>query len=290
MATATRKTRRPFSPNGAAIQRLTIPGFILYRRRKSGRHGRHMGLGPASRGNDMNALIPRKSAVRLTGMGNSLRVRLDPTEPREKLEAALHRRFSRMKNLSPATPVLIDAGEDEGHEEVIEALAGFLRTAFGIESVSRMPAKKAPEPAETSEESTEHRLLREMDQQLNQQPGEVRLLTGRVRSGQRISAPHHLVILGDVNPGAEVMAGGDIIVFGGLLGTAIAGQADREDSIVLALDFRPTQVQIGSYVAAGPPASPGRSPEFAHVEDGRIVVENYLDANPFGRLPWPRVR
>lgn len=237
----------------------------------------------------MNSSIPEKPAVRLTGMGNSLCVRLDPTESMDQLERELHRRLSGIKDLSPATRVVIDAGAPEGHEDVIDALSDFLRTAFGIESVSRLPAKKAPEPTDAGGLS-DNRLFRDMEQQWQNHPSEVLLLTGRVRSGQRISAPHHLVILGDVNPGAEVMAGGDILVFGGLLGTAIAGQPDNEDGIVLALDFRPTQVQIGSYVAAGLPASPGRTPEFAHVEGGQIVVENYLEANPFGRQPWPQVR
>jgi septum site-determining protein MinC len=234
----------------------------------------------------MNALTPEKPAVRLTGMGSSLCVRLDPAEPLDQLREELRRRFARIKDLSPATRVLIDAGAPDGYEDVIEALSDFLRDAFGIESVARLPERKPPPP----DEGAEHRPAGDMEQQWRHQASDVLLLTGRVRSGQRITAPHHLVILGDVNPGAEVMAGGDILVFGGLLGTAIAGQPDNEDGIVLALDFRPTQVQIAGYVAAGLPASPGRVPEFAHVEGGQIVVENYLEANPFGRLPWPRVR
>lgn len=234
----------------------------------------------------MNALTPEKPAVRLTGMGSSLCVRLDPTEPLDQLREELRRRFARIKDLSPATRVLIDTGTPDGYEDVIEALSDFLGNAFGIESVSRLPERKPPNP----DGGAEYRLPGDMEQQWHHHPSDVLLLTGRVRSGQRISAPHHLVILGDVNPGAEVMAGGDILVFGGLLGTAIAGQPDNEDGIVLALDFRPTQVQIAGYVAAGLPASPGRVPEFAHVEGGQIVVENYLEANPFGRLPWPQVR
>lgn len=238
----------------------------------------------------MNASSPGKPAVRLTGMGNSLCVRLDPDEPLEHLERELDRRLSGIKDLSPATRVLIDTGTPDGSEDVIAALSDFLRTAFGIESVSRLAAKKPPEPSDDDGDHTENRLFRDMEQTWRDPPSEVLLLTGRIRSGQRISAPRHLVILGDVNPGAEVLAGGDILIFGSLLGTAIAGQPDNEDGIVLALDFRPTQVQIGGHVAAGLPASPGRTPEFAHVEGGRIVVENYLEANPFGRLPWPRVR
>ena len=46
-------------------------------------------------------------------------------------------------------------------------------------------------------------------------------------------------------------AGGDILVIGSLCGTAAAGQTDNRDAIILALDFRPIQVKIGSVVAAG---------------------------------------
>jgi septum site-determining protein MinC len=105
-----------------------------------------------------------------------------------------------------------------------------------------------------------------------------------------VTARKHLLILGDVNPGGEVVAGGDILVIGSLCGTASAGQPDNLDAIVLALDFRPTQVQIGGFVAAGLPDSPGKITEFAHLENGAIMVEDYLKAAPFGRLPWPQVR
>ena len=107
-----------------------------------------------------------------------------------------------------------------------------------------------------------------------------------MRSGQKIMAESHLIIMGDVNPGGEVCAGGDILVLGSLCGTALAGQAeDKENSIILAFDFRPTQVQIAGVVAAGMSASAGKTIEYAYVENGAIVVDNYMTANPFGKLP-----
>jgi septum site-determining protein MinC len=119
---------------------------------------------------------------------------------------------------------------------------------------------------------------------------EVLMLMGRVRSGQKVTAGNHLLILGDVNPGAEVWAGGDILIMGSLRGTAVAGQPENEKAIVLALDFQPTQIQIGGIVGAGLPPSSKKQVEFAHVENDTIVVEAYLDANAFGRLPWLQVR
>jgi hypothetical protein len=83
-------------------------------------------------------------------------------------------------------------------------------------------------------------------------------MTGRVRSGQKICAKRHFLLMGDLNPGSEVVAGGDIVILGSLRGKAIAGHPDNPGALILALDFRPTQIQIGPYVAAGlPPAKAG---------------------------------
>jgi septum site-determining protein MinC len=93
-----------------------------------------------------------------------------------------------------------------------------------------------------------------------------------------------------VNPGGEIHAGGDIFIMGSLCGKALAGQPQNEDAIILALDFRPTQIQIGPFVAAGIPSSAENNVEYAHIENGNILVDDYLTIDPFGRLPWPEVR
>jgi septum site-determining protein MinC len=77
---------------------------------------------------------------------------------------------------------------------------------------------------------------------------------------------------------------------GRLLGMAFAGQPENEDAIILALEFRPTQIQIGGYVAAGMNTSASNRVEYAHVEGGFVTVEEYLKSNPFNRLQWPEVR
>ncbi|GBC60946.1 septum site-determining protein MinC [Desulfonema ishimotonii] len=228
-----------------------------------------------------------KTPVRLRGMGNSLCVTLNPDEPFEYLKEETEKLFRELKHLAVNARVMIDVGKPDGHEELIEKLGEFLKENFGVGAVSRPPKKKH---SDCQPPDREWMRERDMKQSWQNYQTDVLMLTGRVRSGQKITARKHLLILGDVNPGAEVMAGGDILIMGTLLGTAIAGQPDNDNTIVLALDFRPTQVQIGSYVAAGLPSSPGEIAEFAHVENGTIVVENYLEANPFGRLPWPQVR
>jgi septum site-determining protein MinC len=117
------------------------------------------------------------------------------------------------------------------------------------------------------------------------------MITGRVRSGQKIDASKHLIIYGDVNPGAEVIAGGDIIILGALCGTAIAGQKKDNKSVIFALDFRPSQIQINDVVGVGGAKKSIKLPEIAFLNSlGELEITNYLDQNPFSKLPWPEVR
>lgn len=209
-------------------------------------------------------------------------VTLDPSQPLDYLQTELTKLFKQMKHLAVNAQVTLDIGGQEGWEERVRELEAFLKKGFGVRSVSLASEKRAM--------SQEKNRKQDMERSWYHYQSDALMLTGRVRSGQKVSARKHLVILGDVNPGAEVVAGGDILIMGSLRGTAIAGQADHEDAIVLALDFQPTQVQIGGFVAAGLPPSAEKMAEFAHVENGTIVVEDYMEADPFGRLPWPKVR
>lgn len=236
----------------------------------------------------MEVMDQEKTPVRLKGVGKNLCIIVDPLEPHDILVKEITRLINELKDQVVDSTITIDVGTSEGHEELITELAGFMKETFGIGAVIR-PEKKNKVPKRPAQ-LEEHIRLRDMEQSWHHYSTDVLMLAGRVRSGQRVAAERHLIILGDVNPGAEVIAGGDVVVLGSLKGTAIAGQPDNDENIVFALDFRPTQIQIGSFVAAGLPSSPEKIAEFAHVENGAIVVDNYLDVNPFGRLPWPQVR
>jgi septum site-determining protein MinC len=107
-----------------------------------------------------------------------------------------------------------------------------------------------------------------------------------LRSGQAVEHPSDVVILGDVKPGARVIAGGDIFVLGRLAGVAMAGQPHRTEARVYALRFEPTQVRIATVLAV-PASEAGTGPEFAAVEDGQIVVMPWNEA-PTSRAPASR--
>jgi len=92
-----------------------------------------------------------------------------------------------------------------------------------------------------------------------------------LRSGQRVHHTGDVVVLGDVHVGAEVVAGGHVIVWGKLHGTVHAGATGNEQAIVCALDLSPTHLRIAGYVARSPEEKRRRPvPEVARVRDGRI--------------------
>ncbi len=71
-----------------------------------------------------------------------------------------------------------------------------------------------------------------------------------VRAGTRIWAQGgDLVVVGTVNRGAEVIADGNIHVYGRLLGRAIAGGQSDMDARVFAMHFDPELVSIAGYYA-----------------------------------------
>lgn len=76
------------------------------------------------------------------------------------------------------------------------------------------------------------------------------LVTEPVRSGQRIYAQGaDLVVTATVNAGAEVIADGNIHVYGRLSGRAVAGAADDAGARIFALNFDPELIAIAGYYA-----------------------------------------
>jgi septum site-determining protein MinC len=99
------------------------------------------------------------------------------------------------------------------------------------------------------------------------------LLQRTLRSGHNVRHPGHVIVLGDVNPGAEIIAGGHIIVWGRLRGTVHAGAAGDESATVSALDLDPTQLRIAGQIAISPTRRGRARPEVARIREGQIVAE-----------------
>jgi septum site-determining protein MinC len=100
-----------------------------------------------------------------------------------------------------------------------------------------------------------------------------------VRSGQYFHHAGSIVVIGDVNPGAEVVAGGDVIVWGKLRGVVHAGAPQNNQAFVGALLLAPTQLRIGEHIARAPEEKNARHAvaEIARVRGGAIIVEPWYE-------------
>lgn len=105
---------------------------------------------------------------------------------------------------------------------------------------------------------------------------------GTLRSGQVLKCDSSIVIIGDVNPGAKIIARGNIVIIGALKGNAYAGAAGDESCFVTALTMEPVQIKIGNIIGRSADKGPWEAirnrkrtmePQMAMVSDGNILIE-----------------
>ena len=112
---------------------------------------------------------------------------------------------------------------------------------------------------------------------------------GYFRSGQMMEFDTGVIIIGDINPGAKVLARGSIVILGALKGEAEAGVGGNDDAFIIALDMNPIQLRIGSKIARCADnsvivsKSKCLSPQVAFVENDNICLED-LDKNVLDSL------
>jgi septum site-determining protein MinC len=94
-----------------------------------------------------------------------------------------------------------------------------------------------------------------------------------LRSGFKITSHGHVTVLGDVNPGAEIIADGNVIVWGRVRGSIIAGANGNESVMVCAMSLEPTQLRIANLVANLPLKKMPSQPVSAAIRDGIITIE-----------------
>ncbi|NLC77279.1 MAG: septum site-determining protein MinC [Clostridia bacterium] len=102
------------------------------------------------------------------------------------------------------------------------------------------------------------------------------LISHGIRSGQKFQYNGHITVLGDVNAGAEVIAGGNILVMGTLRGVAHAGASGNRNAVIVAYRLEPEQLRISDVIARSPEnMEPHNYPERAFLSENNIIIEPY---------------
>jgi len=106
--------------------------------------------------------------------------------------------------------------------------------------------------------------------------GTALFLDHTLRSGTRIEFAGHIVVLGDVNPGAEIIAEGNIVIWGRLRGMVHAGVDGDQGAVVCALEFSPMQLRIADEAAPAISRQGQVVPQVARIdENGKMLIENW---------------
>lgn len=101
-----------------------------------------------------------------------------------------------------------------------------------------------------------------------------------IRSGQILEVPGDLLLVGDVNPGGKVMAGGNIFIMGALKGIAHAGVSGDTAAIITASVMTPTQLRISDCFTRAPdegfPEHEKKVMECAYIDENNQIVIDRL--------------
>jgi septum site-determining protein MinC len=118
----------------------------------------------------------------------------------------------------------------------------------------------------------------EVREVVDELPGDAaKWVKGPLRSGGRVQFDGNIVVIGDVNPGAEIVASGSVIVWGRLRGVVHAGAQGDDQAVVCALELAPTQLRIAGEIAVSPKKQGKSQPEIACLKDGQLVAKPWQD-------------
>lgn len=228
--------------------------------------------------------------IAIKGTRNGLLLTLEPETPFSELLNALANRLAEAPGFFRGASLAIDTSRRRLRvSESIQLenlLAQYQMSVTSLEAIASagQGSEAYPSPAPADSLSIITYPLSEhmpMQQDLRQADGTL-FLRRTIRSGQAIQHIGNIVVLGDINPGAEVVASGDVIVWGVLRGMVHAGYPDHEKALVCALLLAPVQLRIAHLLSRPPEGGKAvqLGPEIAIIKNGRIVVENWGHGRP----------
>jgi len=228
---------------------------------------------------------PAEEIVDLKGYRDGLHLIINPKATLSEVEVALVERLANLSDSLAGISVTLDVGSRILEEEQLNHLQQFLSRKYGLEVTqitdsdeeTHLPDLRAIGSAPTlGREYVHEDLISSTDLAL--------LIRHTLRSGQEVRFfEGNVVVLGDVNPGAAVIASGDIIVVGALRGLAHAGALGDASAVIIALDLKPTQIRIGHTISRPPEdRQRERRAEIARLEGKNILVDEYKGSQNYG--------
>jgi len=216
------------------------------------------------------------SAVEIKGYGNDVNIILNEEAAFSDVEAELIRRLESSEQFFSGVAVILDVGDRVLDRKECERLNEILSGRFNL-TVSAVRGRSDETRKVVEEIGWEVESRQQKEEKISMpavRRSDTILIKRTLRSGQKEWHRGNIVIIGDVNPGAEVVATGDVVVMGTLRGVAHAGAEGNTSAQIIALSLRPIQLRIAEYIGRSPDLDleMGNVPEMARVEDGNIII------------------
>ena len=170
---------------------------------------------------------------------------------------------------------VVEAGKFFDHVKTAMAFKGREFTEAEEETLLQIIAKHAT--MDITFVKTDNNELKELSELMAKEMSPSNLTKfhrGSLRNGQKIEFDGSVVVVGDVNPGAEIKAGGNIIILGQLKGMAHAGCKGDADAFITAIFMAPVQLRIADIITRFPEENKKgpKPPEYAFIQNGQIFV------------------
>jgi len=225
---------------------------------------------------------PVQGYIAIKGTRNGLLLTLEPETPFSDLLHALSERLAEAPGFFRGASLAVDTSRRTLHiserTQLEDLLAHYHMSVMPLEQLAADHKEKGrgtDSPVPTISDMMNEKLQAQRDPR---ESDDTLFLRRTVRSGQAIHHASNVVILGDVNPGAEIIAGGDIIVWGVLRGMVHAGYPDNENALVCSLHLAPVQLRIAHLLSRPPEGLEVQPrPEVASIRQGQIVVETWVN-------------
>ncbi len=225
--------------------------------------------------------------VTIKGIENGLLIGLDENEVWLKVAEALTQEIDANESFFKNSPVTVNLGSRSvatvEMKELVDLLERRTLTLWAVVSTNQISIGSAHELDIKTNESNQLPFL-DLLNSLNfvsTKPNSQNALSKglivrrTLRSGQRVDIKGHVVIFGDVNPGAEVVATGDVVIWGKLRGTVHAGADGDTNVMICALEMSPIQLRIAGYIVTSPKGIHQTEPEVAKIRGNQIIVESW---------------
>lgn len=173
----------------------------------------------------------------------------------------LHKKIKQASNFFTNSALLLDLQALTDQELDIGLLVNAIRNAgmlpVGIRGGSKeqqkiannlMLPKLSIHDSNTDKSDIAEKKVTEINPKASTTKVEATIITKPIRSGQRVYAKGDLIIIAHVSAGAEIMAEGNIHVYGTLRGRALAGVPVNENARIFCADLQAELVSIaGNY-------------------------------------------